>query len=106
MMNVIPLTDSPSQDFNVNVGGQFCSLSLRTRLDGAMYMDVYVNNALIVGGVVCQNLNRIVRNAYLGFIGDLLFIDNQGASDPSYPGLGTRYELLYLSVDDLTANGL
>jgi hypothetical protein len=68
-------------------------------------MDVYVNNVLILAGVICQNVNRIIRDAYFGFLGDFTFFDTQGGvtgSDPSYPGLGTRYVLLYLEVADLS----
>lgn len=102
-MNVIPLSDSPSQDLNINLNSQFCTINLRSRLDGAMYCDLYVNNYLIIGGVVCQNLNPIVRDTYLGFSGDLIFLDNQGKNDPSSPGLGTRYQLFYVSPTDIAA---
>jgi hypothetical protein len=70
-------------------------------------MDVYVNNVLIVGGVICLNLNLIVRNTYLGFPGDLAFIDNIGETDPYYTGLGTQYSLAYIApgdIPDLPAN--
>ena len=101
-MNLVPLQDSPSQDVNVNLNGQFVTLNIRTRATG-MYIDVYVNSSLIIGGVICQNLNPIIRDAYLGFSGDLLFIDNQGSDDPSSPGLGTRFQLIYVSPDDIAA---
>ena len=70
---------------------------------GGLYIDVYVNNALIIAGVICQNLNPIVRNTYLGFLGDFLWYDTQGESDPSSPGLGTRYLLIYASPDDIAS---
>jgi len=101
-VNLVPLQDSPSQDVNVNLNGQFVTLNIRTRATG-MYIDVYVNSSLIIGGVICQNLNPIIRDTYLGFSGDLLFIDNQGSDDPSSPGLGTRFQLIYVSPDDIAA---
>ena len=69
-------------------------------------MDVYVNNALIIGGVICENLNRIVRDAYFGFIGDFMFFDtltddNGDGSDPYYTGLNSQFLLIYLEVADL-----
>jgi len=70
-----------------------------------IFCDLYVNNTLIIGGVVCQNLNRIVRDLYLGFIGDLIFQDTQGTSDPFSPGLGTRFQFCYLEVADLGGLG-
>lgn len=101
-MNVIPIQDTPSQDLNINLGGQFCTISLRTRVSG-MFCDLYVNNSLIIGGVICQNLNPIVRDTYLGFSGDLMFLDTQGVSDPVSPGLGTRYLLIYVTPSDIAS---
>lgn len=70
-------------------------------------MDIYVSGTLIIGGVICQNLNRIVRDKYLGFIGDFSWIDNTGlGNDPYYTGLGTTYSLAYLSEADLIGVGL
>ena len=66
-----------------------------------LYMDLYVDNALVIGGVICEDRNRIVRSKYLGFIGDFMFYDNHGKSDPTYDGLGNRYTLLYLEATDL-----
>ena len=62
------------------------------------------DHVLIIGGVICENLNRIVRSLYLGFAGDLAFIDNQGSTDPVYTGLGTRYSLAYIEADELLPN--
>lgn len=67
----------------------------------ALYLDLYVNDALIIGGVLCLNANVIVRDAYLGFTGDLAFYDTQGTSDPVSTGLGGRYVLMYLEAADL-----
>ena len=60
-----------------------------------LFMDVLVNGVLIIGGVLCLNQNLIVRNAYLGFVGDLSFVDTIGQDDPVYTGLGTRWLLTY-----------
>ena len=99
-MEIIPLRAVPSQVLTVTLGGQACQIAVYQKITG-LYIDLYVNNALIIGGVICENLNRIVRSIYLGFIGDLAFIDNQGNDDPVYTGLGTRFSLAYLSVNDL-----
>jgi len=69
-------------------------------------MDVLVGGTTIISGVICENLNRIVRDAYLGFSGDFAWYDTQGTSDPVYTGIGTRFVLLYLTPDDLAALGL
>lgn len=86
----------------MSLADQSCLIELRQKSMG-LFINLYVNDALIIGGVICQNRNRIVRSAYLGFIGDLAFIDNMGASDPEYAGLGSRYELAYLTADEVEA---
>jgi hypothetical protein len=105
-MQIIPINDTPSQTIpSVLLGGQNCQFNLYQKL-GSLYCDVFVNNAPIVTGVVCQNLNRIVRDLYLGFIGDVLFVDTTSAgSDPSSPGLGTRFVFCYLTPSDLQGAG-
>jgi hypothetical protein len=96
----VPLKAIPAQSLNIVLGNQNCQLNLYSKL-GVLYMDVYVNNAAIILGVQCENANRIVRSVYLGFIGDFIFIDTRGASDPIFTGLGTQYLLQYLEQADL-----
>ena len=99
-MQIIPIIDTPSQQVKVQLAGQNCYLNIYQNSYG-LFIDVYIGGTLIIGGVICQNLNRIVRDIYLGFVGDLAFNDTQGTADPSSPGLGTRYQLMYLQVADL-----
>ena len=101
-MVIIPLQAVPSQAVSVTLGTQISQINVYQKLPG-LFIDLYVDNVLVIGGVICQNLNRIVRSAYLGFSGDLAFIDNQGDTDPVLTGLGTRYSLAYLSPADLLA---
>lgn len=100
----VPLQAVPSQIIAVALGGQACQLNLYSKL-GVLFMDVYVNNAVVILGVQCQNGNRIVRSLYLGFVGDLIFVDTQGSSDPVYTGLGSRFLLQYLETADLATLG-
>ena len=104
-MRVIPLQAVPSQILTVSLGGQACRINIYQKLTG-LYCNLYINDVLILGGAICENLNRIVRDAYLGFIGDLAFIDNQGTDDPVYTGFGTRFSFLYLELLDMQALGL
>lgn len=99
-MRVIPTQAVPSQVMSVQLGPQIAQIKLYQKSTG-MYIDLYVSGQLIIAGVLCENLNRIVRDAYLGFVGDIAFIDNQGKEDPAYYGLGTRWNMLYLEVGDL-----
>ena len=96
----VPIQATPSQVVNIAIGGQACALNVYAKSAG-VFMDVYVSGSLIVGGVICQNFNRIVRDAYLGFVGDFSWWDTQGSSDPTYDGFGTRYVLTYLEASDL-----
>jgi hypothetical protein len=118
-MQIIPLQAVPSQTVNVSLAGQSCTIDVYQKgilppftpadatspnvalLPAVVYLDLYVANVLIVGGVRCMNGVAIVRYDYLGFTGDLAFYDTQGATDPVYTGLGGRYVLAYLSPGDI-----
>lgn len=99
-MQVIQIQDVVSQTLTVTLNGQNCAIDLYQNAYG-LFCDLYVSNELIVGGVICQDRNRIVRDLYLGFPGDLSFVDTQGTQDPSSPGLNSRYWLVYLDPFDL-----
>jgi len=107
-MQTVPLLAVPSQKIKTTLADQIVELDIYQRRYG-LFVDVYVNSVLEIGAVICQNLNRIIRSAYLnrnaGFSGDFVFNDTQGTADPVYTGLGTRYELLYLSADELATLG-
>lgn len=101
-MQIVPLNSSPNQTLTIGLNNQACQIAVYQRFFG-LFCDVFVNDEIIIAGVLCQNLNRIVRNLYLGFSGDLMFFDTQGNSDPDYTGLGSKFVLVYLSPDDLPA---
>ncbi|OIN06074.1 hypothetical protein BFS86_19385 [Shewanella algae] len=93
-MEIIPLKPIPNQAVSVQLGQQNCQVNVYQKPTG-LYIDLYVDNLLIIGGVIAENQNWIVRSAYLGFVGDLFFLDNQGSDDPNYMGLGGRFSLVY-----------
>lgn len=99
-MQIVPIIDAYAQTLTITLGGQSCRVDLKTRATG-LYCDLYVSDTLIIGGVACRNLTRIVIDAYLGFVGDLMFSDSQGGDDPASPGLGTRFLLMYIEASDL-----
>jgi len=99
-MLIIPINPVPSQVLNVQLADQACTIRIYQKFYG-IYLDLLVSDVLIIGGVKCEDRNRIVRDIYLGFLGDLTFIDNQGLSDPTFTGLGSRFSLAYLTVADL-----
>lgn len=102
-MQVIPIQPLPNQTMQVQLANQPCTLNIY-QLAYGLFIDVVLNDSIIVGGVICENLNRIVRSLYLGFVGDFVFVDTQGTDDPIYTGLGDRFILVYLEEADLPAD--
>jgi hypothetical protein len=101
-MLVVPLQSAPNQIVNVGLGAnQQCTISLRQKTTG-LFFDLSVAGVVIITGVLCLDQNLLVRNTYLGFVGDLAFFDTQGTNDPDYTGLGGRYQLVYLAPGDIT----
>lgn len=107
-MQVIPIQPLPNQTLQVQLEQQATVLDIWQTAYG-LFVTVYVGNSLIVASVIAENLNRIVRSTYLGFAGDLVFLDTQAeagvSSDPVYTGLGSRFQLLYLDAADLALIG-
>lgn len=99
MAEIIPLLATAAQTLTVRLGDQPCAIDVYQKTSG-MFVDLYVNGALIVGGVAARNGVRMVRDTYLGFIGDIAFVDTQGTDDPQAAGLGTRWVLSYLPVGE------
>lgn len=91
---VIPLQPVPDQTVQVYLAGQSCTLRIYQRTFG-LFFDFSQNGGASFTGVQCFNLNKLVRNAYYLFKGDIYFYDTDGQDDPYYTGLGTRFVLLY-----------
>jgi hypothetical protein len=108
-MRIVPLIAVPSQRIKTVLADQIVELDVY-QLRYGMFINVYVNSVLEIGAVICQNLNRIIRSAYLnektGFSGDFVFQDTQGTDDPIWTGLGDRFQLLYLTQAELESMGL
>ena len=99
-MNIIPCQPIPAQSFNVTLGGQSCNISLYQKTTG-IFIDLKLNGVPLLTGVLCRQRVLLVRQVYLGFFGDISFIDTSGFDDPSYVGLGTRWQLVYLQPSEL-----
>lgn len=93
-VEVIPLVVAPSQTLNVQLGDQPCRINVRQRRTG-LFVDLFVQDRPVFAGVKALDRNKLVRDDYLDFTGDLYFVDTQGANDPSYDGLASRYLLLW-----------
>lgn len=100
-MLIVPAQANPNQAFNISLDGQQVQLAIY-QTDYGLFMDVFLANVPVVVGVICENLNLIVREAYSGFSGDLTWFDTSGAgTDPVYTGIGAQYQLVYLEAADL-----
>lgn len=93
-MLVIPLNAVPAQTFTVQINGQNCKINLYQKNTG-LFFDLYLNDVLIVESMICLDAVGLVRETYLGFVGQLVFIDTQGNDNPEYTELGSRYILTY-----------
>ncbi len=80
---------------------QSITVTLR-QLESGLFMNIQLNGVQMLGLVICQNLNRIVRNAYFGMLGDFVFYDENGTNtDPNFTGLGTQFSLYYIEASEL-----
>ena len=106
-MVVVPLQPLPNQTLQAQINNQPCTISV-FQFNYGLFFSLFVGSTPIVLSVICRNLNRLVRDLYLGFSGDFIFVDTQGSDDPDYLGLGgptARYQLVYLSPDNLGGEG-
>lgn len=99
-MITVSILSQKSQSISVDLAGQQCSIRLIQR-ESFIYMDLEVNGVPVIQGVPCLYGNKMVRYSYLGFRGDLVFIDNIGQADPSWEGLGGRHVLYYIEENEL-----
>ena len=103
-MQIIPIQPIPAQVLSASLNQQATQIVIRQKTTG-VFVDVYVDDALIVGGVIALNCNVIVRSAYLGFVGDIAFVDTQatplGPTDPVFTGFGDRFVLAYFLPSEL-----
>lgn len=101
-MQKIPLQSVPKQQVTTVLDGQYVQIDVEQHRTG-LFANIYLDNELVIGGVVCQDRNRLVRSTYLGFAGDLAFVDSIGTADPDYTGLADRFALIYLSASEIGA---
>lgn len=98
-MQTIPLQSQPSQILKAVLGGQNCQIFVYQKPQG-VYVDVVANGIDIVIGVIAEDANIIICREYIGFQGNLMFIDTQGSADPDYLGMGSRWQLVYLTAEE------
>lgn len=90
----IPLSAVPSQELSVRLGQQSCRLRVYQKRTG-LYLDLLIDDVLVAAGILCRDRVWMIRTVASGFSGDLAFIDTQGAEDPDYSGLASRFQLVW-----------
>lgn len=98
-MQTVTLQATPTQSIKSVLGGQNCSISLSQK-DQGLFVSIEVDAVPIVTAVIARDAVPLICRDYVGFSGNLLFVDTQGADDPLSAGLGSRWQLVYLTVDE------
>lgn len=96
LMTIATAASVPSQTLAVQLAGKAVGITLGQKATG-LFADVFLGGKPIVTGVLVRDAVRIINGAHLGFPGDLAVVDTQGATDPSFDGLGDRFQLLWAS---------
>lgn len=96
-MQLIPIQPVPSQQLQVVLANQNCQISIYQKPQG-IFVDLISNGVTISTAVIAQDANPLCPISYTGFQGNIVFTDTQGNSDPVYTGLGSRYQLVYLTA--------
>lgn len=101
-MQTITLQAIKAQELEVKLGEQTVTLRIFQRSTG-LYADIGIGDVWVAQGVLCLNGNKLVRYPYLGFQGELFFADTKGSDDPTYDGLGDRFNLFYATAEEMSA---
>lgn len=101
-MIIIPLNPTlANQTLRITLNNQVCTITVR-QLGAWLFLTLALPTGPLLTNRMCLNRVLLVRQPYLGFVGDLAFVDLQGKQDPVYSGLYTpgnagRYALVYLA---------
>jgi hypothetical protein len=108
-VNTVLLQDVPNQSILTTLSNQQCQLNVYQKRTG-LFMDIYANDFSepILAGVYCVNQVFCIMDAYLGFVGDFMWVDTLGQNaNPYYGGgLGSRFQLVYLAPSDIPSTAL
>lgn len=101
-MLIVPTQPVPNQSFSVTLDGQQINIVL-SQTDYGLFITILLANVPLITGTLCLNEEFLIQETYLGFSGEMMFVDTQGTDDPVYTGLGTRFQLAYIEPADLAA---
>lgn len=91
---VIPIQPLALQTFSCTLDGKRAQFTISSTAYG-VFADVAYNGVSVIAGRRCLDRTNINPAKYNGLPQGLFFVDQQGAADPSYPGFGSRFLLLY-----------
>jgi hypothetical protein len=95
MALIVPLIPAPVQTTSLLLNGARVKLNVYYKYTG-LFIDVFINDAPLLYGILCQYNNPIIRDTYLGFPGELVWIDTFGTqADPTYQGIGGQFCLAF-----------
>lgn len=94
----ISLQPVPAQMTKVVLGGQNCQIALWQKPQG-LFVDINADGVELITSVIARDAVPLICRDYMGFVGNLLFLDIQGRSDPEYTGLNDRFKLVYLNAE-------
>lgn len=107
MSQIVPLSAIPAQTLSIVLNGQNCQISVYT-LSTGLFLDLSVGGVQILTAMICRNAAQLLLDrTYLGFVGDLVFVDTQAnptlfdGADPVYTGLGAQFQLIYITGAEL-----
>ena len=94
----IPIQAVPSQQLQVVLAGQNVQIAIYEKQAQGLFVDINVNGVDIITAVIAEDANPLNSRTYEPFAGNLVFLDTQGNNDPDWIGLGSRYQLVYLTA--------
>ena len=104
-MLIVPLAQVPNQSRLVSLNSQNCQFNVYQKSTG-LFMDILLETngvmAPILSGVLCRNQCPMVMTSYLGFVGELMWVDCYVTNaDPVYTGFGQQFQLVYLAPSEI-----
>lgn len=92
---VIPISQVSRQTLSVTLGSQSCQITVYANPSWGVFVSVLVGGTPIVYSSLARDRVGIVRYAWTGFSGELMFVDTQGTDDPDYTSFNDRWLLIY-----------
>ena len=95
----IPLSQDKDQSFNITLAEQNCFMRVYEAGDGAMYMDLSVQDRTVVTGARCVYGIFVLLYRQMLFKGNFLFVTID-KKDPQSKDFGINTKLFYVEDDD------